>query len=937
MINGKYMDMLDSMQSVVFDDSDDEEEDDEMFGDSSLSTYEDMNTIGSTKHEDDDDDDSVAHQIEMATSENLPLLNPSTTSSPTKRSNKHNDFPDTPTKESILGRLGSSSGGETSSSATSRYEESALSQNENKHSSNTARRRRSRREGKNGSKVDLMHLDAPVRKVTCQDIIMCLDIGTVLTVSFTSYYQILHVMDRIEDQVEAHAYEDLVPLDIKLALEDKVFGWTHFTSSFFGHVAFTFGSYSIVYETITFILKKIYKDDIPAFWEVTRTLLSLWAAISTYRMVRRRRHIWFSAPYGSKAYKKDEQRRMLKVKETDQSTSLGRYMKSFRHKRVLKRLRKAETLFAKKHSNTLKLLQQRRNIGYSTTTATTTPEVSSSEDDYSSDGNNSHTSGGSTAGNTTLASIITTTSTTGSSASSPLRRSPSFHTRPTNRMESYAHDQILFPTIDNMPYAHGAYFGAAPFLLSNPHWISILRHLMPDVYVEISRRVVQAPASKLIHWAENNPVVAAHAAAHELEYHDSKNCTAIPSMEWDVFLDPLLVQRVQIVLEERDKFLATKNQNTRTTTRKELQILNFYQNELEQRSRTLVDKMLIAHGNSTQLLLEQTGYGKYYNYSRVKRTRRTLGGGIYARQWMAVFAEALKLGVGYNNEEESDDQQDIVSSIKKKRNRSREKLSSLFDMAESECPQFTMSESVLLLEKLTKSNQPVGIVLDIKSRHVPKRVWSIVIDTLRNAGIRVEGIASFFMEEIRHVSEHCVEPVQELIFCHSAGDLQKGCADGTIREGDSVFFNAGSLIWGPSPEEVNRITNFDPNVVKASYKIQPFGECCSSKGNDKKKKQDNDEYSTIQMYKEQFKLRIGLYCQEFAIDEAAVSTLARYANSHSDLYELGFAWGGINGVTIKGICPGRFTATDGLWNQRYIGELWNYDQFPVAPQQRSRS
>ena len=46
------------------------------------------------------------------------------------------------------------------------------------------------------------------------------------------------------------------------------------------------------------------------------------------------------------------------------------------------------------------------------------------------------------------------------------------------------------------------FFGAAPFMLTNPHWIAILRILMPDVYVEISRRASYAPAPRLIHWAE---------------------------------------------------------------------------------------------------------------------------------------------------------------------------------------------------------------------------------------------------------------------------------------------------------------------------------------------------------------------------------------------------------------------------------------------------
>jgi hypothetical protein len=222
-------------------------------------------------------------------------------------------------------------------------------------------------------------------------------------------------MDRIEDEVEAHAYEDLVPLDVKLALEDRVFGWTHFTSSFFGHVAFTFGSYTIVYEIVTFCITEFCEfrgTSIPVYWEFIRTVLALWAAISTYRMVRRRRSIWFRSPYGSKAYKEDEQRRMQTVKETDKSTTLGKMMQSFRHRRVLKRLRKAEIMFAKKHSNTIKL--RKKFVGLST------PEASSSDDD-SSDGNNSFASSstGTPASNTAM---------------EPILRSPSFHTKPTNRM-----------------------------------------------------------------------------------------------------------------------------------------------------------------------------------------------------------------------------------------------------------------------------------------------------------------------------------------------------------------------------------------------------------------------------------------------------------------------------------------------------------------------
>jgi len=79
------------------------------------------------------------------------------------------------------------------------------------------------------------------------------------------------------------------------------------------------------------------------------------------------------------------------------------------------------------------------------------------------------------------------------------------------------------------------------------------------------------------------------------------------------------------------------------------------------------------------------------------------------------------------------------------------------------------------------------------------------------------------------------------------------------------------------------------------YEEPPDGTCCSS----------------IQQYKDYYQLSLGVYVQEFAIDEVAISLIVKYVNSNSHVYNLGLSWGGINGLTVKGIQPGRFTATDG--------------------------
>ena len=729
------------------------------------------------------------------------------------------------------------------------------------------------------------------------------------------------MIDLIEDEVEAHAYDDLVPLDVQLALEDKVFGWTHLTSSIVGHTLFTYGSYWLTFQWITVVYDHlaITEEMVWATW--LRTCLCVFAALATFRMVRRRRHVWFRSAYGSKSYYDGAERRRKQVAETDRTTALGRFVRSFRHSRVMSKLRRAETQFAKKHiRHHRELLKHRRTSSMDSDNVTESTSPISEQQTLLGRGGSDigYDSSGSDESNSRTAKDYLHLVPAGT----PLRRKnrrPSFNTKPTYRMQSYAHDEILMDEpILNVPYAHGGFFGAAPFLLSNPHWISLLRHLMPDVYVEISRRVAINPPSRLIHWAENNPVVAAYGAANALDEGDGLNASSPPSfpnLEWDVFLDPALVRRVQLVLDQQAEFQRQKSTSDRSKEQSDV-IEAYYQQELKRRSELLVDKMLIAHGNALQLAVEQLGFFKDFNYSRVKRTRRTLGGGIYARSWMAVFAEALKLGVCHE-----DEKGDTPSPSKPVVGSSKKKISSLFALAESTCPDTSIEESIRIVEKVTRSKRPFGLILDIKSRHVPHHIWAIVVDRLRRANVRVEGVGSFCIPEIRGLSLYStIGPIPGVIFCHSAGDLQKACHQGKIEKGDKVFFNAGCLLRSNMPTTWSGlIASFDPRDVKESYRIETFGLPRSDPAH---------LGSCLQDYKERYDLSIGLYCQEFAIDEAAVQILVSLVNRDSSLYDLGFSWGGINGITIKGISPGRFTQTDGYWNQRHIGQSWSYEMHP---------
>jgi len=411
----------------------------------------------------------------------------------------------------------------------------------------------------------------------------------------------------------------------------------------------------------------------------------------------------------------------------------------------------------------------------------------------------------------------------------------------------------------------------------------------------------------MIHWAENNPVVCAYGCAYEIKFYN-----AIPNIEWDVFLDPALADSVVTVLNDRKRFLqmacpeliqivearpfASVNQqnNLSTSDRDRLQ---FFETQLCHRLTMLVNNLLIAHGNSTQLLLEQTGIARQHNFSSVKSTRRTLGGGMFARQWMAIFAESLR-----RNEQET------THENKKYENHA--------GMTNVVCFRTCISESIDAVKQITKHS--MGVVIDLKSRFIPQPVWACVIDCLRESGLRVETVGSFVAKDIRGISRLTSAPVNEFYFFHSAGEVQRACHDGKIQRGDCVFFNAGSLLvndyWQSGFAASFGIRNnrlcsvFDPHFAKQSYQIQSFA----------KTQQHADDtglsaaQSPLHSYKQLYGFSIGLYVQEYAIDDAAATLLTDFVNRNPNVFDIGLCWGGVNGFVPRGILPTRYSCTDGF-------------------------
>ena len=379
--------------------------------------------------------------------------------------------------------------------------------------------------------------------------------------------------------------------------------------------------------------------------------------------------------------------------------------------------------------------------------------------------------------------------------------------------------------------------------------------------------------------------------------------------------------------------------------------------------------------------------------AKVGRGSKTISAsGIFAERWLILFCQALKLGLdiaskdskairarlnalspessrnplsessrgssSQSDEEEDfdgagdDDQGSVDSFVVEADGNIADPLSmcGLFlclgledsNARKADHSSSTMASSAKRIHKLLGA--PLRVVLDLKSRKVPPRVWARLLDTLRTRGIAVDGIGSFDIDELRSIASFTCTPVSQVIFLHSAGDLQRACHAGEIKRGDTVFFNAGSLIWkrptlceatglgicvdSTSLNNVEsqgnnvRLDPWNQNGLKmGAYSFQPFAY-------PREKLELLDDIveeckATLEDYQRHLELNIGLYVQEFSIGDAALDAISKLVNHYPSIYNLGLAWGGLNGATVKGVHG------DGYWNQRYIGREWDRTAEPA--------
>jgi hypothetical protein len=546
---------------------------------------------------------------------------------------------------------------------------------------------------------------------------------------------------------------------------------------------------------------------------------------------------------------------------------------------------------------------------------------------------------------------------------------------------------VSIQTLYKIPFVHGSFAAAAPFVMHDLKWKRILRKLMPEAHakavaqMEKTNCVESLRVTQMMKWAENNPVVAAYGilsnnyaniSVPEPEMNAMPTPMAsnkfrpvqqfkrptvpmtpltksrIPPLEWNVFLDPLIVAQLDTAIDNQRRNLSAE--------------ADF---EVHQHTLRLVKRMILTHGSTSQLLAEALGLHRAFTFASIvqevdfvqsdkqqskervlKRPIRPSGGNftkscgtaMFATKWLATLAAALYLGGQLKSNPtatvQMDGDQDFGAILADSSDEMLQNLQPVCGLAlclgfsdknstGTDASENSFGESAKCIAKIL--GEPLRIVLNLRSRRVPGQVWARLVDYMRDNDVLIESVASFDVDELREIGSSVTAPVKQFRIFHSAGDLQKACHAGEVREGEHIFFNAASLIetdQDPMNALLCGLDEYNDEIVFSEYALPKS----ALPAHRRKYK------ASIEDYKTKFSLNIGCYVQEFSVSPHTMDCLVGFFNLYSATYNLGLAYGGVNGRVVSGGIDG-----DGFARQRFMGTQWDpdakplYNMQPLAP------
>ncbi len=278
--------------------------------------------------------------------------------------------------------------------------------------------------------------------------------------------------------------------------------------------------------------------------------------------------------------------------------------------------------------------------------------------------------------------------------------------------------------------------------------------------------------------------------------------------------------------------------------------------ERQRLQEDFVDTLVIAHATATDTMQEQIGICQW---SDVRATPKSRLGGVPPAAWLDLLTRAIRLS-------QADDLDGAIATMEKEPRSD----------SDEECLKHTFAkplparEAVALVRALT-GHKHLGLMLEIKSfKSTPAMIAALVAE-LNRRGVHIAGVGSFHAEEIRGLSkvgqtidgEELPGP-REVVFFHYAGDFQQACDADRVPHGVCALFNGASLL------DVEVIHGQREYTVKESV------------------------VDELVAYRTSRNLQLGVYVQEDDTDARAADLLGDLVRRRPDVFDLGFAWGGLS-------------------------------------------
>lgn len=394
---------------------------------------------------------------------------------------------------------------------------------------------------------------------------------------------------------------------------------------------------------------------------------------------------------------------------------------------------------------------------------------------------------------------------------------------------------LRFSPVRNQFYGHGAFMGAAPALLADPHWRRILAFLMPDVFEDVRAVVADgAGPGKVIPMFENNPVLCAFGAWVGIQRRRESGAVShandLSGMEWDVYMDGDLVDAWSAAVAEGDADARRRHRDA------------------------LVRSMVIAHASTADVVQEAAGVDQYAD---VRTTPKSRLGGVEIDAWLDLFGRALELA------EAPDLDRALVAM------RAEERVTEGDACVRYTFVQPRSSISVVETWRRVSGHSHFAVVLEVKSLSSTAPLVADIVRALNERGVLIRAVCAFKPVEVQGVSamtQHVggveLPGPREIRFFHFAADVQEACDEGQIAAGQALLFNGASLL------EHTGDRNDPYHVLDAVV-------------------------HDLDVYRRKFGFDVGIYVQENDCDAVAAERLSELVSKRSETFELGFAWGGL--------------------------------------------